>query len=326
MFINLRKILLLSTVIVSTLLTSAQQTNRPFQYPTPPDNLETLGERTSYLVEHFWDRCNMKSIFSSKKNFEAAFDDYISFMPYADSAVVFNSIDRLIKEVKKNQANMATMSRIAREKMYSDTAPYPYDAIYLPFAKAATQSGGLTKEEKETFTLDASRLSNSQVGMTIPSFDLTLPDGTKTNIRDLKGAYLLVMVDEPDDFNNRMARTRLATDYALNELIEKGDVKVILLNIGRPDEDWRQRAATYPSNWIIASSQEADRLLDRRFKPAFFYTNKNQTILSKSLRAENLVEAFRTIYNQQNAIKAERERLRQEALKKKMEETGSAGQ
>lgn len=296
---------------------SGQQQETPFQYPTPPDNLETLGERTSYLVEHFWDRCNLKAIFSSKKNFDKAFDDYISFMPYADSAVVFKSIDNLIKEVKKTPANMITMGEIANYKMYGDSAEYPYDIIYLPFAKAMTSVSGLSKEEKGKYALQISQLSHSQPGLPMPDFEMVLRDGSTAHPSDFIGSYVLYVIDDPADFDNMMARTRLSTDYALNELIGDRYVNVISLYPDNPDQSWLERTESYPSNWIIAASPYVYELLDQRVKPTFYYLNKENIILSKTLAAENLVEAFRSVRATQNQIKAERERLREEALKKK---------
>lgn len=295
----------------------AQQPEHPFLYPVPPESLETLQERTSFLVEHFWDRCNLKSIFASRKNFEQAMDDYFSFMPYADSAVVFNSVDNFIKEVKKSGPNTLTMVEVARAKLYSDSAEYLSDELYLPFARAAVNASGINKELKSAYQLEISQLENSLVGKKVAPFTMTLRDGSKKDIDEITDSYVLIFFDEPDNFDNTMARVRLSTDYSLNDLIKSGYVKVISLYAGQPDATWRDRTADYPDNWIIAASPQAVTLFDQRVKPTFYYLNKEHQILSKTLEADNLVDAFRTVLGAQNRIKAERERLRQEALKQK---------
>ena len=295
----------------------SQQQDAPFLYPTPPENLETLQERSSYFIEHFWDRCNLKSIFSSKKNFEQAFENYLSFMPYADSTVVFDSIERLIKEVKKTPANTITMGEIARTKLYSDSAQIQWDAVYIPFAKAAASARGIDNNQKAQYLKEISQLENTQVGMKLPSINMTLADGSSMNLNDVGASYILVFFDEPEDFENTMARVRMSTDYALNDLIGQGYVTVISLYPGAPDDNWKERVKDYPDNWIIAASTEADSKFDRRVKPTFYYTNKEHEILSKNLQADNLTEAFRVVLNNQQKIKAERERLRREALKNK---------
>lgn len=308
-------------LLMCSFLARGQQQETPFQYPTPPESLQLLNERSSYFVEHFWDRCNIKGIFSSRKNFEKAFVDFISLMPYADSTTVFNSIDRFIKEVKKTPANMVTLGEVAEYKMYGDSAEIPYDAIYLPFAKAMTTASGLSKEKKEMYGLQVSQLENSMPGKEMPDFDMVLADGTTAKPVNFKGSYVLYVIDDPDDFDNMMARTRLSTDFALNELIENGYLKVISLYPGNPDEAWTERISRYPSNWTIAAAPSANQLLDQRVKPTFFYLNKENIILSKTLDADNLVEAFRGVRAAQKQIQAERERLKEEAIKKRENQT-----
>lgn len=292
---------------------SAQQSTTGFQYPEPPENLTGLTERSNYIIEHYWDRSNLKSLFSNVKNFEIAFNQFISVAPFADTTLVFNSIDHLIKEVKKSPANLQTMARMARAKLYSDSAEYLLDAVYLPFAKAAASTSGLTNEEKEQYKLEVQQLSNSQIGMKAPNIKMTLRDGTNLKLEDVKKGYIIIFFDDPEDFDNRMARTRLATDYALNQLIADGDIQVISLYPGSPDAEWQERSASYPENWIVAASPEAYNLFDRRWKPTSYYLNSDHVILTKHLSPESLIEGFRTTYNRKLQIKAERERLRREA-------------
>lgn len=294
-----------------------QQYEHAFMYPVPPESLVTLQDRSSYLVEHFWDRCNMKSIFSSRKNLEQSMDDYFSFMVYADSAVVMNSIDRLIKEVKKSGPNMLTMAEIARAKLYSDSAEYRSDELYLPFAKAGASASGVSKEQKAAYQLEISQLENSLVGKYVPDVSLTLRDGSVHRLHDYNGNYFLIFFDEPDDFDNMMARVKLSTDYGLNDLITKGQVQVICITPGKADDEWKARVADYPQNWIVAAAEGTDQLFDRRVKPSFYYLNRDKIILSKTLVADNLIEAFRMVRNSQNRIREERERLKQEALKQR---------
>ena len=303
--------------MVSGSVSWGQDATTPFKYPSAPDNLETLGERTTYLVEHFWDRCNLKSIFSSTKNFDTAFEDYISFFPYADSSTVIQSVEHLIKEVKKTPTNMLTLARTAREKLYGDSAEMKIDAVYLLFAKAALESGNISKSDKEQFSREVSQLSHSQEGMILPAISMIKNDGSNFSFNDINDKYILLFFDEPGNFDNMLARTRLATDYALNELIDLGYVEVISIYPGNADLQWKERVKDYPGNWIVVASPDADMLFDRRITPTFYYCNKNREILSKNLQVDNLIEAFRIVSNNRKQVQIERERLKQEVLQNK---------
>lgn len=79
----------------------AKADDKLFQYPEAPASLTTLEERTSYVIEHFWDRCNINQAFSTRSKLQQAFNDYIDIMPYADATVVHESVDKLLERIKK---------------------------------------------------------------------------------------------------------------------------------------------------------------------------------------------------------------------------------
>lgn len=50
-------------IIFAALFSSVgrSQTKTHFEYPTAPDSLATLQEKTSYIVLRFWDKADMKN-------------------------------------------------------------------------------------------------------------------------------------------------------------------------------------------------------------------------------------------------------------------------
>ena len=314
---KLKNLFVLFVAVVCVKISHAQQTEHFFQYPVPPDNLETLTDRTNYLVEHFWDRCNLKSAFSARQKMAEAFSDYVSFMPYADSVVVINSIEKLIKEVKKKPEHLLLLTQMAENNLYCDTAEYIIDSAYLPFARAAASTGGIPRDQRDRYALQSSQLEGSQVGMKSPSFTMIQPNGELTSIDDIENRYILVLFDDPNDSENLLTRVRLSADYSINELIKRGYVAVVSLYPGVADEAWKTRAAGYPSNWIVGASPDANRLFDQRQKPTIYYLNRDKQILSKNLYIDNLIEAFRVVLVNQDRINQERERLKKEALQQR---------
>lgn len=293
--------------LVSILGSFAQTSKLPeryFPYPEPPENLTTLEERTSYLVEHFWERCNFKSAFSSQTKFAQAFDDYISFMPYADGRVVHESIDRLIKEVKKNPKNMLTLARLAESRLYDGESDYTSDELYLPFARAAVASKGIPAADRKHFEEHISALEHTIVGAPIADLTLTLPDGSRRQLSEMTGHYTLLFIDRPGDMDNLLARTRLSADTSINELIADGYLQVIILTPSAPDDAWRASVADYPSNWTVAASPEAATNLDMRYVPTIYYLNRDNLILSKTLETENLLGAFHVVLSNRKAKNA----------------------
>lgn len=312
----MRKIILFSLIAIASIIqVGAQTPQRYFQYPEPPENLENLSDRTAFLVEHFWEKCNLKSAFSSRAKMAEAFGDYVSFMPYADTTIVCQSVRKLIKDVKKaSPSNMQTLIEMAEGILYSDTAAYPIDPVYLIFANAGATSKEVSKEARERFALQASQLGASAVGNTLPDITITTSNGGKQKLNDITSSYILIVFDDPEDPENMMARVRLSADYNLNKLIERGDMTVISLYPGEADKEWKERVSTYPSNWVVAASPESAKYFDRRIKPTIYYANKEHKILSKSLVAENLLVAFRQVLQNKERIEAAREEAKRKAM------------
>lgn len=311
----MKKIIFSLIAFISAICTQAQAPEHYFQYPEPPESLETLEERTAFLVEHFWERCNLKSAFSSRAKMQEAFGDYLSFMPYADTTVVCESVRKLIKDVKKDApSHLPTLFEIAESTLYADSAEYPIDQVYLLFANAAAKTKEVNKDSRERYALQAMQLGSSAVGNTLPNITITTSTGETKKLNDISASYILILFDDPDDSDNMMARVRLSADYSLNKLIERGDMTVVSLYAGQADQAWKDRAAGYPSNWLVAASPEASKYFDRRNRPTIYYANKNHEILSKSLVAENLLTAFRSVLQKKEYTEAARAEARRKAL------------
>ncbi|MBD5226253.1 MAG: DUF5106 domain-containing protein [Bacteroidales bacterium] len=267
-----------------------------FEYPKVPDNLETLTERSNFFIEHFWDRCNIKSAFSSRAKITEAFNDYVSFMPYADANVVHTSINNLIKEVSKNPKNLLTLAEIAEGTLYADTARIACDECYLPFAQAVVDNRKISKAEKARFEYQANALAASQVGMPAPELIYTRPDGTEGKLSDLaKGAYVLLFFNDPDCTECELARVRLSADSNLNDLVSSGKIIVLSIYPGEPDDEWRDKTSVYNSRWEVGAVPDADEFYDMRNPPVIYYLNNEHTILSKTFDIDNLIEAFRQV-------------------------------
>lgn len=97
---------------------SRSQTKTHFEYPTAPDSLATLQEKTSYIVLRFWDKADMKKLLNDTLAFNEAFADYVSFIPYASADSVKKSIVNLTSRYK-NDAKSTLKIVKAAEKIFS---------------------------------------------------------------------------------------------------------------------------------------------------------------------------------------------------------------
>lgn len=266
-----------------------------FPYPQVPDELTTLQERTSYLVNHFWDRCNLQSAILKRDKFKSAFMDYISFMQYADAQTVHESIDKLIAAYAKSPQHLLTLAELAEEAVYNGEAEFFSDEIFLPFAKAAVDNKKISKTNKARLAHEVKVVEQTMTGAIIPEIRLTLADGSKMNLSDTRGAYVLLFVNDPDCDECRMARIRLSADHNINEFIDSGQLKVVSVYPGEYSQEWVQEVSNYNPRWIVAAAPDVDEELDLRFTPSIYYLTPRGKILSKTSSIEDLLEGFHRV-------------------------------
>ena len=300
---NKLKILILIVVsFVTSANLSAQDTGKLFPYPVVPDSKTTLSQRCNYLVDHFWDRANIKQSFSTLARLEESFRDWIGFMPYATADTVHMAVDRFIKDVEKTGAkNLLSIGRMAEANLYSDTAQIRSEEIYLPFCKAVASNKKISSAERARFEAQAKILEHTQVGMRAPDFDYITPDGRKCNLKDVMSHNIILFFNDPDCLDCRMAKARLAADYHTKQLIDADLLKIVCIYPGEATDEWKAEAATYPEKWVAGAADGVDEFFALDDFPVFYYLNSRHKIVAKNLVLDNLLKAINLLDVQQQA-------------------------
>ncbi len=291
-------ILYIIAFIVPTLACGADE--NLFDYPTAPEEMTTMTERTNYVIEHFWDKCNMKTAFSNKAKLKKAFSDYVAIIPYAEATVVHQSIDKLINSVKKSPDNLLTLGEFAESTLYADTAEIISDEVYLPFARAVADCKKIKSAEKARFVHQAKILEGTQVGMTAPDFSFVDFNGDKHSLGEITGTHVLLFFNDPDCDECRLTRVRMAADYNIKSFIERGMLKIVSIYPGDPDDEWKETASKYPDSWIIGAAPDVDNIYDMRNPPVIYYLDPQHKILDKSMTIDQLISAFAIVNKKHN--------------------------
>lgn len=287
-------ILALSIILTISLNVKAQDTF--FQYPTPPESIEGFYPRCNYMVEHFWDRCDMKRAFSSRMKMKSAFEDYMQLVTQAQIDTAMTSINNMIQRVRKADAkNLLTLGNIAREVLYSDSALIFSEQLYLPYAKAVAECGKISSAERAPFEYETGILSTSQVGMTLPDIPFTRPDGSKGSLYETSGKRVILMFFDPECNDCRMLTVMQSTDVNLRQLHEKGFLQLVLLYPGDPTDEWKEKAASLPTEWIVGANPDLDSMFNLEVMPNFYYLSPKHKILTKNLDTSRLFEMYRML-------------------------------
>lgn len=262
-----------------------------FDYPKIPDDKLTLSERCNYLVYHFWDKANLTSMFSSRQKLNNTIGDWFGFMPYATPDTIHLSIDRLIANVSKNANNTLVLARMAEQWLFSDSAEFTSEELYLPFAKAVADHKKISKGDKAHFASQVKIIESSGLGATMPdAVKFRNTDGREMRLNDVEGKTVLVVFADPSDMSSRLELVRLSADPHVKDLVASGDMTIVALNPGAASDAWISATSSFPSSWIVGTMADAKEYFDLSVFPAYFYLDRNHKVIAKNLAVDQILQ------------------------------------
>lgn len=269
--------------------------------PQPPSSLTRLDERCNFIVDNYWKTFNPKSSFSSLERLDKTLGMFLSFTPYASADTVFGALDKMLEAVGKAKPdNLLTMAQMAERYCYSDSAEYDSEELYMHFLEPVVTNKKVKGAEKARFAHQYKQLQNSAVGATPADFEFTRPDGTKGRLSDVKTAHILLFFYDPDCMDCRLAKTRLAADYTLGALQRMGLFTMMAIYPGEPTQEWRDDAASLPSEWIVGALPDAEDLFTMRKQPEIYYLDPKRKVAVKDIDTTQAIDAFKIIAAQYN--------------------------
>lgn len=278
-------------------LSATAQEKAFFELPIIPDKLQTLQERTDYMVEHYWDFCDLKKSFSSRAKMAEAFDTYLSFMPYASADVAFKSVTAFLNKISKQPADVLFIGELAEGMLYSDTAEFKSDELYLHFAKLIAENKKIDKTSRLRYQHQAKVLSQSQVGMKVTEFDYIDPTGSKQHFAiDTTQVATVIFFNDPDCSDCNMARIRLDADIKTNRLIDTGRISIYSIYPGDPGNEWMSQVSVYPATWKIGAAPDADEIFDIRQTPMFYIMDHEGKIVLKDNNIDLIINIMSLLH------------------------------
>lgn len=261
-----------------------------FPLPKIPESLELLQDRTDYMVEHYWDFCDLKKSFSSRDKMAEAFDVYISFMPHASAEVVYKSVDAFMNRISKQPADLLFIGEQAEKLLYDKGAPMQSDDLYLAFIRHIIDNKKIDKNSKLRYQHQARVISQSGEGSIAPRFNYVDLLGNKGTLQlDTLKVGTLLFFNDPDCDDCRMARIRLDADIATTTLANNGIIDVVSVYASEPDEQWQSQAIENPKSWLTVAAPEADLDYDLRYSPQFYLLNPNGAIVLKTPNVDTVI-------------------------------------
>ena len=280
--------------ILTPTLTTAQVAvtgmNTYFPYPSAPDSIPTPQGKADYVMEHFWDYCDLKKAFSSRQKMAGAFEDFMSFSTIGSARKVHRSIGKFLRALEKQPDDLLFIARKAEELVHSDTSRIYSDELYIPFALAVARNKKIDKNVRSAFERQARILTATQPGMPAPVFNYTdFNGGNGTFMPDTTAELTVMFFNDPDCIDCTLARARLNAAIRTTEYIKDGILRIVAVTPGEADDRWRNMASSYPSEWQVLAAPDVDDIYDIRTTPAFYVFDKKGDIVLKNIDIEQVL-------------------------------------
>lgn len=290
----MRKLILLFTVLMGIMSMSAQEMKKPktlFPYPTVPDTIQTLENRSNYFIANFWNNFNYSKQVKEADNalFESAFADYVEMFRFAHRNVVKSSINDIMNKAQSNMHNFWMFAECAENCLYSANAVLNSDEAYSLFIQSILKSSKLKKNEKERYRRQLAKMNTNQINMTAVDFEYKDRKGDKHKLHETDAVMTLLVFTDPGCEDCRMARLRLSTNVVLNTLIDNKQLAVVFIYPEEYSDDWVETTAGDPEKWLVGAWEDADEYYDLRVLPSIYLLDKEKTILEKHLTVEDLI-------------------------------------
>lgn len=284
----------LAAIILTVCTIHSQTSDDIFPVPSAPADLTSLQERSDYVITHFWDHCNVKSILSSQQKFADAFDTFVNLIPVGSRRAVIRSIYNLLGQLEKNPKELLFVGEQAEALLYSDTARLMSDEAYLPFARAVADNKKIGRAEKARFAEQVRILTQSSAGMPAPDLQYVDTAGVTSSLIAAAdtATYTIIFFNDPDCTDCMIARGRLAANPVVTELVGKGLLRVVAITPSDPTDEWRAQAVRFPEGWTVGAAPDAPSEYDIRHTPTFYMIDRDHNIVAKDIPVDRLVQLF----------------------------------
>lgn len=285
---NLLISLLIGTFLFNIIHLKAQQIVQIeplFEYPVAPDDLETLTDRTNYLVTHFWEQLDTKNQQPVNQiALNDAFQTYLTYVRYSEEKVSLQSIDKLISSINNNPTLLVQFTKAAEENLYGPRAEIWADDIYLKFLDASLKNKKVSQTRKEKFQSRVDLIRRNIVGHDASPFDFINPENQTEKYFPMSTPTLIIFGD-PEDMDWRLERLRMESNTALNQAIDKGKLNIIFIDVS-DNPDWINSVSNYSSKWKVGNASGIKDIYDIRILPAIYLINSKGKIEMKNRPVE----------------------------------------
>lgn len=244
-------------------------------------------QKMEYMREHYWDKFDfadttfVNQIDSTKML--TAFAVYAT--GYIPDSLAYKYMPRLMQRASTSKRMYTYFLMLAEGVLHDPNSPLRNDEKYIPVLENAVQSSLLDEYERMPYEYDLEIARQNRIGRTANDFTYTLASGRTATLHNIKADYTLIFISNPGCPMCREVKEQITTSPMLQELIERKELKVLVIYPDTDLEAWREHLQDYPASWINGYDAdqriEKERLYDLKAIPALYLLDKQKRVMAK---------------------------------------------
>lgn len=252
------------------------------------ENPYAISSEEEYLraVEEYWDDFDF-GIGERVTEYDTvdlvyAMADYVILIPAERADSLLRDLMHRAEASRQVLDLFATVTEIV---LHDPNSPYRNDEYYIPILEVLAESPLYDEYDRIAPTYDLEIARKNRLGNVATDFTYTLANGRKGQLHDIEAEYTILMFSNPGCPMCRDIRNEMEASPLLNELHERGTLKIITLY---PDEDiaaWREYLSELPAGWINAYDDgmriTEERLYSLRAIPSLYLLDSEKRVLVK---------------------------------------------
>ena len=255
-------------------------------------------QKMEYMREHYWDKFDfsettfINQIDSTKML--TAFAVYAT--GYIPDSLAYKYMPRLMQRASTSKRMYTYFLMLAEGVLHDPNSPLRNDEKYIPVLENAVQSSLLDEYERMPYEYDLEIARQNRIGRIANDFTYTLPSGRTATLHNIKADFTLIFISNPGCPMCREVKEQITTSPMLQELIERKELKVLVIYPDTDLEAWREHLQDYPASWINGYDAdqriEKERLYDLKAIPALYLLDKQKRVMAKDCTDVAYIESL----------------------------------
>ena len=194
-------------------------------------------------------------------------------------------MDSLMRKASVSRPMLDYFVMLAEKVLHDPNSPLRNDEFYIPVLQAQLAAPWYDEYERIGPEYELHTVMQNRVGSKANDCRYTLASGKTGTLYGLQAEYVLLFINNPGCPMCREIREAITASPMLNEMIERGRLKVLALY---PDEDlteWRNYRDQIPPMWVNAYDAGCvirDRdLYNLNAIPSLYLVDRDKRVLVK---------------------------------------------